>query len=263
MSALNEAAEEQKNLGNEEFNLKSFDKAVECYSEAIRLDPENHVYYSNRSAAYGAMGDWERAEADARECVTRNPQFAKGYHRLANAQKQLGRHADAIATLRAAQANAADAAKNPGIKKLLRDLNAEAGGGASSSSSSVATAGGATRTVPAHVARELQELQPQFMSIQREVEQIDAKLAGFARQKKRVALVEKELEELPEATPTFQSVGKMFLRTAKSDNFAAMKAEARKVDDQVASLEARKNYLNRQKTSLEENITELLAQSSV
>lgn len=31
----------------------------------------------------------------------------------------------------------------------------------------------------------------------------------------------------------------------------------------LVDLQARKNYLNRQKTSLEENITELLAQSSM
>ncbi|GAB9466606.1 Heat shock protein sti1 [Globisporangium polare] len=260
MSAHNEEAEEQKNLGNEEFNLKNFDKAVEYYSEAIRLDPENHVYYSNRSAAYGAVGNWEQAEADAQECVKRNPQFAKGYHRLANAQKQLGRNAEAIATLRAAQANAADAGKNPGIKKLLRDLNQEASP-ASAQAGTVTGPGG--RALPPHVAKELQELQPQFMNIQREVEQIDAKLANFARQKKRVALVEKEIEELPEGTTTYQSVGKMFLQTTKTENFASMKDEARKVDDQVSSLEARKNYLNRQKTSLEENITELLAQSNM
>ncbi|KAF1336779.1 Heat shock protein sti1, partial [Globisporangium splendens] len=288
MSALNEEAEEQKNLGNEEFNVKNFDKAIEYYSEAIRLDPANHVYYSNRrcfdslfslpnipgnarndlylrgdvmhlaSAAYGAVGNWVQAEADAQECVKRNPRFAKGYHRLANAQKQLGRNADAIATLQAAQANAADAGKNPGIKKLLRDLNQESG--ASSGAPAVAGPGG--RALPPAVAKELQELQPQFMTIQREVDQIDAKLAAFARQKKRVALVEKELAELPESTTTYQSVGKMFLQTTKDENFASMKSEARKVDDQVSSLEARKNYLNRQKTSLEENITELLAQVS-
>ncbi|KAF1321230.1 Heat shock protein sti1, partial [Globisporangium splendens] len=288
MSALNEEAEEQKNLGNEEFNVKNFDKAIEYYSEAIRLDPANHVYYSNRryfdslfslpnipgnarddlylcgdamhlaSAAYGAVGNWVQAEADAQECVKRNPRFAKGYHRLANAQKQLGRNADAIATLQAAQANAADAGKNPGIKKLLRDLNQESG--ASSGAPAVAGPGG--HALPPAVAKELQELQPQFMTIQREVDQIDAKLAAFARQKKRVALVEKELAELPESTTTYQSVGKMFLQTTKDENFASMKSEARKVDDQVSSLEARKNYLNRQKTSLEENITELLAQVS-
>lgn len=244
-----ERAEEQKQLGNEEFNVKNYEKAMEHYSEAIKLDPENHIYYSNRSAAYGAAGNWELAEADAKECVRRNPSFAKGYHRLANAQKQLGKNAEAIATLRAAQSTLADAEKVPGIKKLLRDLNQESAGPAT---------GG--RSIPPAIAKELQELQPQFLSIQRELEQIGSKLTTFGRQKKRATLVENEIKELPQGTNTFQSIGKMFLQTTSEENAAILKAETTKIDDQIASLEARKNYLSRQKTSIEENITELLAQ---
>ncbi|TMW64016.1 hypothetical protein Poli38472_014133 [Pythium oligandrum] len=246
-----EQAEEQKQLGNEEFNVKNFDKAIEHYSEAIRLDTENHIYYSNRSAAYGAAGKWELAEEDAKECVRRNPKFAKGYHRLANAQKQLGKNAEAMATLRAAQSSAADAEKVPGIKKLMRDLNQESGAGVSASGN---------RMVPPAIAKELQELQPQFLNIQRELEQIEAKLGAQTRQKKRLALVEKEMTELPEGTVTYQSIGKMFLQTSVNENASGLKAESTKIDDQISSLEARKNYLARQKTSLEENITELLAQ---
>ncbi|RLN62814.1 hypothetical protein BBP00_00004513 [Phytophthora kernoviae] len=254
MSSSNEAAEAQKTLGNEEFNLKNFAKAVECYSEAIRLDPQNHVYYSNRSAAYGALGQWEMAETDAKGCVQRNAKFAKGYHRLANAQQMLGRKTEAIATLKKAQSEAQDPEKVPGIKKLLRQLNQEmapkpTGAGAQ---------GG--RQVPTHIAKELQELQPQFAKIKREIEQIESKLAAYARQKKRLALVEREVADLPEGTTTYRSIGKMFLQTDREENAASMEKEGKGVDEQVSSLEARKNYLNRQKLSLEENITELLAQ---
>lgn len=35
-------------LGNDAFLLKDYAKALEHYSEAIRLDPQNAVYYSNR-----------------------------------------------------------------------------------------------------------------------------------------------------------------------------------------------------------------------
>ncbi|OWZ01438.1 hypothetical protein PHMEG_00027171 [Phytophthora megakarya] len=231
MSSVQEAAEAQKTLGNEEFNEKNFDKAVECYSEVL--------------------GKWDLAEQDAQECVKRNPQFAKGYHRLANAQQQLGRKQQAIETLKTAQSTATDPEKVPGIKKLLRQLNQEL------APKSAPTGG---RQVPMHIAKELQELQPQFQKIQRELEQIEAKLAAYTRQKKRLALVEREVADLPEGTRTFRSIGKMFLQTDREDNAASMKQEEKNVDDQVASLEARKNYLNRQKQSVQDNITELLAQ---
>jgi tetratricopeptide (TPR) repeat protein len=41
-------AEDAKRLGNEAFAKQAFDEAIAHYSEAIRLDPENAVYYSNR-----------------------------------------------------------------------------------------------------------------------------------------------------------------------------------------------------------------------
>ncbi|KAI9908665.1 hypothetical protein PsorP6_003230 [Peronosclerospora sorghi] len=241
-------------LGNEEFNAKNFDKAVECYSEAIRLDPENFVYYSNRSAALGALGKWELAEQDAQECVKRNPTFAKGYHRVANAQQQLGRKKEAIETLKTAQNVATDLDKMPGIKKLLRQLTQEV------APKSAAPSPGGSRHVPTHIAKELQELQPQFLKLQHELAQIEAKLAATTRQKKRLALVEQEMAELPAGTKTYRSVGKMFLQTNPDENTASMKSEEKWVIEQLSSLEARKNYLSRQKQSVEENITELLAQ---
>ncbi|CEG39483.1 small glutamine rich tetratricopeptide repeat-containing partial [Plasmopara halstedii] len=247
-------AEVQKTLGNEEFNHKNFSKAVECYSEAIRLNSNNYVYYSNRSAAYGAMGNWELAEKDAQECVKRNPTFAKGYHRLANAQQQLGRKKEAIETLKIALTAASNPDKVPGIKKLLRQLNEEV------TLSSTSSPQGVSRQVPAHVAKELQELQPQFQKIQHESDQIEAKLAAFSRQKKRLALVERELIDLPEGIKTYRSIGKMFMQTGHDENAASVTNENKLLNEQMSSLEARKNYLNRQKQSVQNNITELLAQ---
>lgn len=69
--------------------------------------------------------------------------------------------------------------------------------------------------------------------------QIESKLAAYARQNKRVALVEKELTDLPEGTITYQSVGKMFLQTTMDENLSSMKQESAKVDEQVSSLEVR------------------------
>lgn len=82
--------------GNVFFKARDYPNAIAKYSEAVDLDPENHVYYSNRSAAYGLNGQWELAAADGRKCVSLNPKFFKGYHRASNALKNTKHYEQAI-----------------------------------------------------------------------------------------------------------------------------------------------------------------------
>lgn len=35
-------------LGNEAFAAKNYDEAIEHYTNAIKADPDNAIYYSNR-----------------------------------------------------------------------------------------------------------------------------------------------------------------------------------------------------------------------
>ena len=49
-----------------------FRSAVQFYTTAINQQhgPEQHVYYSNRAAAYCKLGDWEEGKPHAtRRCV--------------------------------------------------------------------------------------------------------------------------------------------------------------------------------------------------
>ena len=55
-----------------------------------RLDPSNHVFYSNRSVAYTALERFDAALADADECVRLQPGWAKGHQRRAAAKFHLG-----------------------------------------------------------------------------------------------------------------------------------------------------------------------------
>jgi tetratricopeptide (TPR) repeat protein len=91
----------KKDEGNKAFNRRDWDTALACYSEAIALDPENHVYYSNRSACYGSKGQWEQAAVEAAECVAKNNKFVKGYYRLAMAQYEMNKLEEAAATVKA------------------------------------------------------------------------------------------------------------------------------------------------------------------
>lgn len=103
-------ADRFKDAGNQHFSAKRYDDAIRSYSEAIEVCLDVHVYWSNRSAAHSGKADFSNAEADAKQCVTINPQFVKGWYRLAAAQKELSHFKDCETScrsgLRADSANA-------------------------------------------------------------------------------------------------------------------------------------------------------------
>ncbi|POM77728.1 Chaperone activator Sti1, partial [Phytophthora palmivora] len=83
-------AEGFKAEGNKLLAAKQFSDAVEMYTRAIELDPENAVYFSNRSAAYLAMGDARgKALKDAETCIALKPDWWKGYSRKGAAEHAL------------------------------------------------------------------------------------------------------------------------------------------------------------------------------
>ena len=42
--------------GNQAYKEKQWEKAIGCYTEAIKLNSRNATYYSNRAAAYLELG---------------------------------------------------------------------------------------------------------------------------------------------------------------------------------------------------------------
>ncbi len=85
-------ADELKNKGNEAFSAKDFDKAIGFFTEAIELDPTNHVLFSNRSASFASQGKFKQALADAEKTVGLKSDWAKGYSRKGAALQGLGDH---------------------------------------------------------------------------------------------------------------------------------------------------------------------------
>ena len=50
---------------------------------------QDHTYFSNRSASYAGLGDWENAREDGASCIKIKKDFIKGYFRKATAQEAL------------------------------------------------------------------------------------------------------------------------------------------------------------------------------
>ena len=97
-------------------------EAIEHYSSAIRLDGANHVYFSNRSAAYLKKGDANNALEDANSCIGLKPHFSKGYSRKGAALHSLKRYNDSIS---AYEEGLAKFPEDAALKKGLEDVKRE------------------------------------------------------------------------------------------------------------------------------------------
>lgn len=69
--------EDLKKKGNEALQKGDIDGAINFYSEALKLDPNNHILWSNRAAAYATKKDWKKSLEDALQCVKLQPNFGK------------------------------------------------------------------------------------------------------------------------------------------------------------------------------------------
>lgn len=74
-------ADKLKAEGNAAFAAKDFEKAISLFTQAIDVDPNNHVLYSNRSACYASIKDFDGALKDAIKTTELKPDWGKGYSR--------------------------------------------------------------------------------------------------------------------------------------------------------------------------------------
>ncbi|KAI9008317.1 hypothetical protein BC832DRAFT_553737 [Gaertneriomyces semiglobifer] len=83
-------AEEYKTRGNQAFSAGQFEDAIKYFTQAAELDPTNHVLYSNRSASYASLKQYEKALEDAEKTVQLKPDWPRGYSRKGAALHGLG-----------------------------------------------------------------------------------------------------------------------------------------------------------------------------
>eukprot|EP01004_Peranema_trichophorum_P002409 NODE_1470_length_1939_cov_123.752203_g1247_i0.p1 GENE.NODE_1470_length_1939_cov_123.752203_g1247_i0~~NODE_1470_length_1939_cov_123.752203_g1247_i0.p1 ORF type:complete len:566 (+),score=122.81 NODE_1470_length_1939_cov_123.752203_g1247_i0:61-1758(+) len=77
----NPEVEELKSKGNAAFQAGKNEEAVNWFTTAIKIDPTNHILYSNRSAAYCGLERYQAALDDANKTIEIKPDWAKGYAR--------------------------------------------------------------------------------------------------------------------------------------------------------------------------------------
>lgn len=95
-------AERLKGDGNDQMKVENFAAAVEFYSKAIALNPQNAVYYCNRAAAYSKLGNYAGAVQDCERAIRIDPNYSKAYGRMGLALASLNKHTEAVGYYRKA-----------------------------------------------------------------------------------------------------------------------------------------------------------------
>ncbi len=90
-----EKAKEASAKAKEAFSKKDYPTAIKFYTEAISHDPTDHLLFSNRSACYASIEQYQDALDDANKCVELKPDFARGYGRKGLAEFYLKKYQDA------------------------------------------------------------------------------------------------------------------------------------------------------------------------
>src|SRR5271165_4018575 len=85
------------NRGRAYHYTKHYDKALSDYTEAIRLDPNDGANYYDRGLAYYDNKDYDKAISDFTEAIRLDPNYAKAYHNRGLSYSRLGKNAQAQA----------------------------------------------------------------------------------------------------------------------------------------------------------------------
>jgi lipoprotein NlpI len=81
---------------NAYYEKGEYDRAIEDYDQAIRLNPKHPDAFSNRGVAYARKGDYDRAIENYNEAIRLNPKHAGALYGRGNAYRRKGDYDRAI-----------------------------------------------------------------------------------------------------------------------------------------------------------------------
>ncbi|XP_072001914.1 prefoldin subunit 1 isoform X2 [Engystomops pustulosus] len=112
--------------------------------------------------------------------------------------------------------------------------------------------------VDLEIKKAFTELQAKVIDTQQKVKLADIQIEQLNRTKKHANLTDAEIKSLPDETPIYESVGRMFLLQNKEKIHSQLLNKQKIADDKITELEQKKSYLERSVKEAEDNIRELL-----
>ena len=96
-------ATELKDQGNELFKQCRYKEALDCYTRALKIDPQNVTLYNNRGACFLHLRMYSELKANSDAVLALDPVNVKARVNRATAWEQLGQLSEAIQDLRIAR----------------------------------------------------------------------------------------------------------------------------------------------------------------
>jgi chaperonin cofactor prefoldin len=219
--------------------------------------------FSLHSASYGGLNHWEKSLEDAKECVRLDPEFIKGYYRMATAQLELKSFDAAEATIK--QGMTLDA-NNSQLSRTLRSIKqarklaaavtTSSSSIVSSSSTNDITSANGRRQLDTAAARELHDLRMQHNKTAREYNTVQANLTKAQQEEKMFHLTLQELEERP-STNYYRSVGKVFVQSSRPQILQHLNTNITGQQKKQQELTGKMDYLEKRLKSHQLNMKEL------
>ncbi|KAF7240850.1 Mitochondrial import receptor subunit TOM34 [Varanus komodoensis] len=119
-AAATERANALKLEGNEFVKKRNYKKAVEKYTESLKLHKLECATYTNRALCYLNLQQYKEAIQDCSEALKIDPKNVKAFYRRAQAYKELKDYKSSKADINSLLKIEAD---NSAAKKLLQELN--------------------------------------------------------------------------------------------------------------------------------------------
>ncbi len=85
--------------GNAQSSSEEYEKAMECYTKAIELNPQLAEAYNNRGFAKYSLQEYKEAIKDFTKTIELSPQSAIAYNNRGLSKSSLGKHTEAIKDL--------------------------------------------------------------------------------------------------------------------------------------------------------------------
>lgn len=262
---MSKTSEQLKGEGNDAYKEGKFDEAVALYSSAIEIDPTNHVYFSNRSQAFLKLKKFRQALDDATKCIELESTFAKGYLRKASAQKELEMWGEALKTCKTGIKIGSKAKKKSQkstlseLKRLRQEIVPKTTEAAKQATREKKNMQNAMMSQGTGLDNEaMQRAAHKFETAQTSMNHAKATINLNKQETQRLKLTLAELENLPDNTNVYKSVGKIYMKKARKEIISDIHQEMEETQAVIENNEKKFNYCKNAMQNAENDLTEIM-----